>query len=207
MTRNPNQVRRAAIVLALGAAGLWGWIFATGGVVRRPPPKLDRPARAAAAAAVPAQEPASAPVVGGGARATRAPSPDVQSAARPEPDADPRTRLDALARRLDALEAARAPQRDALDAAFAGAPNRTTAAEPELDAQTAAFLASAPFEGVRARAGLRVASFGGRLFVEGDELVPGALRLSRVDASGVVLAGPRGDVRLALPAPRTEGAR
>ncbi len=199
MTWRPTHARRAAILLALGAVGLWGWILATGGVVRRPPPKLERAARASVAPRASEAQPARA----SSPRVAVTTPPPAQSAV----EEDPRARLAALARRIEALEHAAAPKRDALDGAFAGALSAGASAEAALDETTTRFLASAPFEGVRARAGLRVANFGGRLYVEGEELVPGALRLARIDSSGVVLAGPHGDARVPLPTPRTEEGR
>lgn len=207
MTRRLGTLRmerRAALAAALGAVGLWAWILATGGIVRHPPRKLDRPATGAVA---PSPEETRASRAASSDERANAVRPAPASAVSAPPLDDPRARLDSIARRIDALEAERAPRRGALDAAFSGAFAANEAPVPALDEITARFLADAPFEGVRARAGLRVASFGGRLFVEGEELVAGALRLARVDSGGVVLAGPAGAVRLSAPAQRTEGAR
>lgn len=210
MKRDPRLQRRLAGTFAVGALGLWGWIFATGGVVRHPPLKLDRPAVGAVAAPIAERaepERGRPPAADSSAFGGRASSESRASEARKRVpgDADPRARLADLSARLEALAAAAAPRGEIVDAAFDAAPMEAVARAS--DDSAAGFLAQAPFEGVRVRSGLRVASFGGAVFAEGEELVPGRVRLARVEPGGVVLATPSGEVRLAAPAPRSEGAR
>ncbi|MBI5364153.1 MAG: hypothetical protein HZA53_13315 [Planctomycetes bacterium] len=180
---NPRRRTLLAVLLVLAAAGVWSWSLVRGGLARRPAPKLDRAARA------------TPELPAGGAEASS-----------PRDSATPYERVRVLEGRVAALEAAATARPAALDAAFARAhvyaiPN--TVADPIA----AEFLARAPFEGTRVRAGLRVASFGGRLRSEGDELVPGRVVLARIEAAGVVLATSAGEERVEFASGAREDGR
>ena len=173
--------RRVVLGLALGAGAYWGWIFAHGGIVPHPPPKLERAVRAA-----PAGEGTHGPEAP--RSVVSAPVPAVRSA----PDADPRARVAALEARAAVIERGRASNERAGLATLgarlvAEAPSKPAVAPVEVDLELGAWLAAHPLEGTRARGALRIASFGGRVFREGEELLTGRARLERVEPGGVLL--------------------
>lgn len=186
------------LALAAAAAASWAFILARGGLVEHPPRKPDRAARAT--------------VPESGARA--ATGDEVGPASRRGPDLDPAARVAALEARVEALVAARSrfERADAaeldqrLAASLAPVPAARGATD-ELDPDLAAFLAESPLEGTHVRGALRIASFGGRVLREGDELVPGRARVERIEPGGVLVDCGERRVHLAFAARSAEGSK
>lgn len=180
---NVLRDRRIALAAATGAAGLWIWIFVSGGVVRHPPRKPDRAVHGAIAETQP----------------QRVDAPVLTESTSAGDTADPRAQLAALEQRLDAL--ARddiANDGDTLERDLAAWQRARERARLEAvavrefgatgDAPLDAWLLAHPLGGTRVRGTRRIASFGPHVVHEGDVVADGAARIARIEPAGVVVA-------------------
>jgi hypothetical protein len=171
-----RRARLVAIGLAVIAVAVWVFVLASGGVVRRPPRKLDRAA---------APTPASAATTGAERKGTA-----TGDARAPERRAsDPRSRLDGLEQRLGELlvplPAARFAGLDALACAWSrsSADGGLGGGDPAADDEFEAWRRTHALAGTHVHGSLRIAILGTQVVREGDQ-IDGA-RVARIDPGSV----------------------
>lgn len=185
--------RRIVFVLAFGALGYWSWILASGGIVRRPPRKLDRPA-----VGVTALSAANGPVasVASPSRTRTAASSRANGAASPADDAansrariasDPTARLAevevALAQLDEPLPAGRFEGLDDLASAWGSTTEPRAKPAGDGEPELARWMRDHALAGTHVRGSLRIAVLGERVVREGDTL-DGAL-VRRIDRGSI----------------------